>query len=56
MMQHWLRDPDLASGRDPTAVERLPPDEREAWRKLWADVRALRDATASPTGPVKPDP
>jgi serine/threonine protein kinase/tetratricopeptide (TPR) repeat protein len=46
MMEHWLRDSDLASGREPTAVELLPPDEREAWRKLWADVRELRDRSA----------
>jgi tetratricopeptide (TPR) repeat protein len=45
-MAHWLGDKDLESGRDPKAVERLPQDERAAWAKLWADVRALRDATA----------
>jgi tetratricopeptide (TPR) repeat protein len=50
MMQHWLGDPDLASGRDPTAVERLPPDERDAWNKLWAQVRDLRDRTAPQAG------
>jgi tetratricopeptide (TPR) repeat protein len=52
MMQHWLRDPDLASGRDPTAVERLPSDERDAWRKLWADVRELRDRSALQADPL----
>jgi tetratricopeptide (TPR) repeat protein len=55
-MAHWLGDKDLASVREPAALERLSPDERAAWQKLWSDVRALRDATASPTGPVKPDP
>jgi tetratricopeptide (TPR) repeat protein len=54
-LQWWLNDEDWASVREPAELERLSPDEREAWRKLWADVRALRDATASPTGPVKPD-
>ena len=52
MMQHWLGDPDLASGRDPTAVELLPPDERDAWRKLWADVRELRDRSAPQADPL----
>jgi tetratricopeptide (TPR) repeat protein len=51
MMQHWLRDADLASGRDPPAVELMPPDERDAWRKLWADVRELRDRSAPQADP-----
>jgi tetratricopeptide (TPR) repeat protein len=54
-MAHWLGDKYLASVRDPQAVERLPPEERAAWAKLWANVRELRYA-ASPTGSVKPDP
>jgi len=40
-----LADADFASVREPTAVERLPPDERDAWNKLWTEVRALRDQT-----------
>jgi hypothetical protein len=55
-MEYWLVDKDLQSVRDPKAVERLPQEEREAWAKLWADVRALRDATPSPTGSAKPEP
>jgi hypothetical protein len=51
MMQYFLGDADLASGRDPTALEKLPPDEREAWRKLWADVRELRDRSAPQADP-----
>jgi tetratricopeptide (TPR) repeat protein len=42
---YWFDDEDLKSVRDPKEVERLPPDERAAWAKLWADVRALRNAT-----------
>jgi hypothetical protein len=52
-MNHWLAGEDLASGRDPKAVEPLLPEERAAWAKLWANVRELRDATASPTAPKK---
>jgi hypothetical protein len=37
----WLRDRDLASVRDPAALARLPADERAAWGRFWADVRAL---------------
>src|SRR5262249_37741333 len=54
-MQWWLGDKDLASVHDPKAVERLPQDERDAWAKLGPAAGARRAATASPTGPVKPD-
>jgi tetratricopeptide (TPR) repeat protein len=47
-MQWWLGDADLASVREPAAVDGLPEDEREAWRKLWAAVRQLRDRSAPP--------
>jgi tetratricopeptide (TPR) repeat protein len=46
-MRHWLADKDLTSVRQADAVDRLPPEERDAWNRLWADVRALRDGTAS---------
>jgi serine/threonine protein kinase len=49
--QWWLGESDFASVRDPTAVESLAPDEREAWRKLWADVRELRDRSAPQADP-----
>jgi serine/threonine protein kinase/tetratricopeptide (TPR) repeat protein len=50
-MQVWLRDADLASVREPAAVDKLPQDKRDAWRKLWADVRELRDRSAPQAGP-----
>ena len=40
-MQHWEEDADLASIRDKEAVSKLPADEQEACRKLWADVAEL---------------
>jgi serine/threonine-protein kinase len=40
-LEHWRQDADLAGLRDPEAVDRLPADEREAWRALWAEVAAL---------------
>ncbi|MCI0458341.1 MAG: tetratricopeptide repeat protein, partial [Gemmataceae bacterium] len=52
-LQHWLVDKNLASVRDPMALERLPPGERDACRKLWADVRELRDRSAPETGSPK---
>jgi hypothetical protein len=40
-MRHWQQDADLASVRDPQALDRLPNDERHQWRQLWQDVAAL---------------
>jgi serine/threonine-protein kinase len=52
-MQHWLADKDLASVREPTAVAQLPPHERDAWNKLWTNVRALCDQTAPRSAPPR---
>ena len=46
LVQVWLADKDLASVREPTALGRLPSDERDAWNRLWTEVRALRDPSA----------
>jgi hypothetical protein len=40
-LAQWQQDADLASVRDPQALDRLPDDEREGWRKFWQDVAAL---------------
>jgi hypothetical protein len=40
-IRHWRGDADLAGLRDAEGLEKLPPDEREACRKLWADVAEL---------------
>jgi tetratricopeptide (TPR) repeat protein len=37
---HWQKDADLAGLRDKEALERLPAEERDACRKLWATVAA----------------
>jgi serine/threonine-protein kinase len=42
-LQHWQADPDLAGVRDQAGLANLPATEREAWKKLWADVEALRN-------------
>jgi tetratricopeptide (TPR) repeat protein len=41
MVRYWQTDPQLASLRDPAAVAKLPADEQEACKKLWADAAAL---------------
>jgi hypothetical protein len=40
-LRHWKADRDLVGIRDAEALAQLPPAEREACRKLWADVDAL---------------
>jgi tetratricopeptide (TPR) repeat protein len=40
-LRHWRTDGDLAGLRDAGGLARLPPAEREACRKLWAEVDAL---------------
>jgi Tfp pilus assembly protein PilF len=42
---HWQKDPDLAGLRDKNAVDKLPEPERDACRRLWADVDALLQRT-----------
>jgi hypothetical protein len=41
-------EPELASIRELTELEKLPPDEQADCRKLWAEVGALFDSTAKP--------
>ena len=43
-LAHWLNDPDLTSVRE---IERLPPEERPLWQKLWADVGKLHGQTGA---------
>src|SRR5262249_14101027 len=40
-LRHWQTDPDLAGLRDPDELARLPKDEQEECRALWADVSGL---------------
>jgi tetratricopeptide (TPR) repeat protein len=40
-LRHWQKDSALAGLRDAAALTKLPPEERTAWTKLWADVAAL---------------
>ncbi len=48
-LAHWQRDSDLIFGRDARELAKLPEDEREPWRELWADVaRLLMEAKAAP--------
>jgi hypothetical protein len=42
ILAQWQKDAGFAGVRDGDALEKLPPDERAQWRKLWADVEALR--------------
>jgi tetratricopeptide (TPR) repeat protein len=44
-MRQWQDNIDLAGLREREGLAKLPNEEREAWRKLWADVEALRQRT-----------
>jgi serine/threonine protein kinase/tetratricopeptide (TPR) repeat protein len=58
LMQSMLTDSLLGWVREPTgpsapkhmvaAWNQIPSEERDAWIKLWADIRELRDRTAPP--------
>jgi serine/threonine protein kinase/tetratricopeptide (TPR) repeat protein len=52
-LQDWQREADLAGLRDPDALAKLPADEQEACRELWADVGALLRRV--PEGKEAPD-
>ena len=41
MLGHWRTDPDLATVREPTDLDKLPEAEREPWRSLWRAVDEL---------------
>jgi serine/threonine-protein kinase len=41
-LAHWQKDRDLDDVRDSEALDDLPAEERGEWRKLWAEVDALR--------------
>jgi serine/threonine-protein kinase len=43
VLRQWQRDPAFTGLREATALAKLPGTEREAWRRFWADVKALRD-------------
>jgi tetratricopeptide (TPR) repeat protein len=45
-LTHWRSDPDLASVRDPAALDRLTDNERAAWQALWRDVDELANRVA----------
>ncbi|HVS36368.1 MAG TPA: tetratricopeptide repeat protein, partial [Gemmataceae bacterium] len=42
-LRHWQADAALSGLRDAPELAKLPPDEQEACKQLWADVQALLD-------------
>jgi serine/threonine-protein kinase len=46
-LAYWQRDSDLAGVRDAADLARLPEGERDACRKLWAEVADLLQRTAT---------
>jgi hypothetical protein len=52
-LQRWARAPDLAGVRDAEALAALPAEERDAWRKLWAEVAGLLKSADAPSAGAK---
>jgi serine/threonine-protein kinase len=52
-LANWRSNPYLASVRDPSALERLPDNERVAWQALWRDVDELQTHVAKEDEPTK---
>jgi superkiller protein 3 len=48
ILEHWQKDTDLASVREEKALAVLTAEERDAWKKLWANVAALLDKAKGP--------
>jgi tetratricopeptide (TPR) repeat protein len=46
-LSQWQTDIELASVRQETELSRLPQEQQQAWRKLWADAGALWHRTDS---------
>jgi serine/threonine-protein kinase len=40
-LRWWQQEPDLAAIRDPDALAKLPAEERDDCRKLWAEVETV---------------
>jgi serine/threonine protein kinase/tetratricopeptide (TPR) repeat protein len=53
-LAHWRQDSDLASVRDPQALERLSDNERAAWQVLWRDVDELAKKAEPAKGRKEP--
>jgi serine/threonine-protein kinase len=49
-LKHWQIDTDLATVRDEAALAKLPADERDAWKSLWAKVGALLKRAGGSSG------
>ena len=46
----WLHNENLAGVRDPAALAKLAEAERQAWQKLWQEVKAVLAQANSPPG------
>jgi hypothetical protein len=50
-LQHWQKDPDLASVRGKEALAKLPEAERQVWQQFWGEVETLRQKAAAANSP-----
>jgi tetratricopeptide (TPR) repeat protein len=48
MLRSWQRQAGLAAVRDPAALARLPPAERQPWQELWRAIETQRTQLSTP--------
>jgi len=48
IVTHWRVDPDLAGLRNPDALDKMPPAERQECRELFRDLDILLQRANSP--------
>ena len=53
MLARWREDPDLAGLRDPAALNKLPPAERQECRTLWNEIEAQIQRGGAPIKPYR---
>jgi eukaryotic-like serine/threonine-protein kinase len=54
-MAFWQNDEDFRGVRDPSLLAGLPAGDADRWKKLWADVAALRGRAERAVGPWQID-
>ena len=47
-LNRWQEDESYSPVRDPAQLSKLPPDEKAAWEKYWADLKTRSDKLGQP--------
>jgi hypothetical protein len=49
ILRNWQKDSDLAGIRDQAALAKLPAEEQQGFKRLWADVAKLLNHAKNPS-------